>query len=135
VDIVSFNDYNYDVPVDKLWELARATYRPIMITEWAFKAMDSGLPNLRGAGVPVATQQERAEAYERYTRQALSLPFVVGLHWFQYTDQPLQGRAHDGENSNYGLVTIDDEPYVTLVEKMRQVNAQAMTIARAVRLS
>ena len=135
VDIVSFNDYNYDVPADKLWDLARDTYRPIMITEWSFKAMDSGLPNLRGAGVPVVTQMERAEAYERYTKQALSLPFVVGLHWFQYTDQPIQGRAHDGENSNYGLVTIDDEPYVTLVEKMRQVNAQALTIAGSVRLS
>jgi hypothetical protein len=96
---------------------------------------DCILPNLRGAGIPVATQTERAEAYERYTTQALSLPFVVGLHWFQYTDQPFQSRAHDGENSNYGLVTIEDEPYVTLVEKMRQVNAQAATIAGAARLS
>ncbi|MHB9033945.1 MAG: hypothetical protein ACYC6L_12975 [Anaerolineae bacterium] len=129
VDIVSFNDYNYDVPADKLWELARATYRPIMITEWSFKAMDSGLPNLRGAGVPVRTQAEQADAYERYTTQALSLPFIVGLHWFQYSDQPLEGRAHDHENSNYGLVTSDDEPYCTLVERMRQVNARADTIA------
>ncbi|MCE5257550.1 MAG: beta-agarase [Chloroflexi bacterium] len=135
VDIVSFNDYSYDVPTDKLWELAQATYRPVMITEWSFKAMDSGLPNLRGAGVPLRTQSERADAYERYTTQALSLPFVVGLHWFQYTDQPYEGRVHDGENSNYGLVTSEDEPYCTLVERMRQVNARASEIADTVRLS
>ncbi len=135
VDIVSFNDYNYDVPTDKLWELAQATYRPIMITEWSFKAMDSGLPNLRGAGVPLRTQSERADGYERYTTQALGLPFVVGLHWFQYTDQPYEGRAHDGENSNYGLVTSEDEPYCTLVERMRQVNARASEIADTARLS
>jgi len=133
VDIVSFNDYNDDVPADKLWELARATYRPVMITEWSFKAMDSGLPNLRGAGVPVRTQTERADGYERYTTQALSLPFIVGLHWFQYTDQPLEGRARDHENSNYGLVTVDDEPYCTLVERMRQVNARAQAIASTAR--
>ncbi len=131
VDIVSYNNYSYDVPAEQLQRVFEATWRPIMITEWSFKAMDSGLPNTKGAAIPVYTQSDRADGYERYVTQALSLPYVVGLHWFQYTDQPILGRAYDGENSNYGVVDTDDEPYFTLVERMRQVNARAMDIAKA----
>jgi agarase len=91
--------------------------------------MDSGLPNTQGGGIPVSTQEDRAEGYERYATQALSLPFVVGLHWFMYTDQPRQGTFLAGENCNYGVVDVDDEPYCTLVERMRLVNGRAMAIA------
>ena len=31
---------------------------------------------------------------------------LVGCHWFQYVDEPLTGRAYDGENYNIGFVTI-----------------------------
>jgi hypothetical protein len=130
VDVLSFNNYGYKVPADRLLPLFRATLRPIMITEWSFKAMDSGLPNSKGAAIPVYTQSDRAEGYERYVKGALALPFVVGLHWFQYTDQPLLGRSLDGENSNYGVVDVHDEPYFTLVERMRIVNGQAIEIAQ-----
>jgi hypothetical protein len=76
------------------------------------------------------TQADRADGYERYVEGALELPFVVGLHWFQYTDQPILGRSLDGENSNYGVVDVQDEPYFTLVERMRVVNEGALEIAR-----
>ncbi|MBC7234909.1 MAG: beta-agarase [Chloroflexi bacterium] len=133
-EIISVNNYSYDAPVEALQTVFDATWRPIMITEWSFKAMDSGLPNTKGAAIPVYTQEDRAEGYERYATQALSVPCVVGLHWFQYTDQPLLGRALDGENSNYGVVDVRDEPYSTLVERMRVVNARAIEIAKAVHL-
>ena len=50
---------------------------------------------------------ERAAGFERYVRRVLHDPAVVGYHWFQYTDQPKEGRF-DGENSNYGVVNIVD---------------------------
>jgi agarase len=46
---------------------------------------------------------------------------MVGYHWFEYTDEPAEGRF-DGENSNYGLVDINDNPWTILVEKMTVVN-------------
>lgn len=98
--------------------------------EWSFEAVDSGLPNTKGAAIPVYSQSDRADGYERYVEGALGLPFVVGLHWFQYVDQPILGRALDGENSNYGVVDVEDEPYFTLVERMRVVNQQAPQIAK-----
>jgi agarase len=49
---------------------------------------------------------------------------VVGYHWFEHADQPAEGRF-DGENSNYGTVTIEDNPYVELTETMTRINAAA----------
>jgi hypothetical protein len=136
VDILSFNNYSYEAPAERMRPLFEATLRPIMITEWSFKAMASGLPNTKGAAIPVYSQSDRADGYERYVEGALGLPYVVGLHWFQYVDQPILGRALDGENSNYGVVNVQDEPYFTLVERMRVVNEQAIEIAqRSRRLS
>jgi agarase len=47
---------------------------------------------------------------------------MVGFHWFEHADQPKEGRF-DGENSNYGLVTIEDRPWDVLVQRMTEVNA------------
>jgi len=121
VDVVSFNNYGELPPKDRLIAIHRATGRPVMLTEFSFKAMDSGLPNTRGAGRPVATQENRADGFQKYVEALADIPAVVGYHWFEYTDEPAEGRF-DGENSNYGLVDINDNPWQILVEKMTVVN-------------
>ena len=120
-DIVSLNFYGPQAPGQHAKELYEWTSKPLMISEFGFKAMDSGLPNTKGAGLPVATQKGRADGYEKYVTQLMQLPFVVGFHWFEYTDQPAEGRA-DGENCNYGLVNIKDVPWTLLTARMRTVN-------------
>ena len=122
VDVVSFNHYGQTAPVEMLQNIHRLTTRPIMLTEFSFKAMDSGLPNTRGAGRPVATQKDRADGFTRYVNGLIDLPFMVGFHWFEHADEPKEGRF-DGENSNYGLVTIEDRPWDVLVRCMTEVNA------------
>lgn len=122
-DLVSYNHYGFTPPAEQLRELHRITGRPVMLTEFSFKAMDSGLPNTRGAGKPVATQQDRADHFDRYVTALARMPFVVGYHWFEHADEPAEGRF-DGENSNYGLVNGQDDPWVTLVERVTQVNAR-----------
>ncbi len=122
VDVVSFNNYGQDAPVQALERIHRLTGRPAMLTEFSFKAMDSGLPNTRGAGRAVATQSDRAEGFTRYVRGLLDLSFLVGFHWFEHADEPKEGRF-DGENSNYGLVTIEDKPWEVLTTRMKEVNS------------
>jgi hypothetical protein len=39
-------------------------------------------------------------------------------------DQPAEGRF-DGENSNFGIVTIDDRVYEDLAQTMASVNREA----------
>jgi hypothetical protein len=122
VDVVSFNNYGQAAPVEALKDIHRMTGRPIMLTEFSFKAMDSGLPNTRGAGRAVATQKDRADGFTRYVNGLIDLPFVIGYHWFEHADEPKEGRF-DGENSNYGLVTIENQPWEILVRRMTEVNA------------
>jgi hypothetical protein len=122
VDVVSFNNYGQTTPGGTLQSIHRLTGRPMMLTEFSFKAMDSGLPNTKGAGRAVATQADRADGFTRYVQGLIDLPFLVGFHWFEHADEPKEGRF-DGENSNYGLVTIEDRPWDVLVKKMIEVNA------------
>lgn len=121
VDVISYNRYDFDPPVGQLDKLYREGGKPILLTEFSFKAMDSGLPNSVGGGRPLQTQQERAEHYAHFVETVSKLPYMVGFHWFEYCDQPKEGRF-DGEDSNYGLVSIQDEPWTILTDKMREVN-------------
>lgn len=122
-DVISFHSYNPLPPVDRLELISNLTGRPVMITEFSFKAMDSGLPNTKGAAKPVATQKDRAEGFTSYVETLAKLANVVGYHWFEYRDEPKEGRRLDGENSNYGVVKIDFSPWEVLTTRMEQVNA------------
>ncbi|MGE0093456.1 MAG: agarase [Alphaproteobacteria bacterium] len=122
VDVISFNCYDRD-PAAALDAYA-ATGKPCLIGEFSFRGDDSGLPNTRGAGPRVATQAERAAGFRSYVATALRYPSCVGYHWFEYADQPAEGRF-DGENSNFGMVTIDDRVYGTLVDAMAAINGEA----------
>ena len=126
-DVVSYNNYSTSPPVAALAALYKQTGAPILITEFGFKAMDSGLPNTKGAGKPLATQKDRADGFERYVKALAALPYCVGFHWFEYCDEPQEGRF-DGENSNYGLVRVTDEPWEVVTERMEAVNPQLEAI-------
>jgi hypothetical protein len=130
VDLVSFNHYDVSPPEALLRQITDVTGRPIIISEFSYRGRDSGLPNTRGAGVVVDTQRDRAEHFERYVRELMTLPNAVGYHWFEHADEPAEGRF-DGENSNYGLVNIQDQPYAVLVETMTRANPAAFTAASA----
>lgn len=110
---------------DMLAAYAEATGLPLMITEFSFRAMDSGLPNSYPPIYPrLATQAERADRFEQYARDAYARPWLVGHHWFEYVDEPPGGRF-DGENSNFGLVSNADAPWALLTERMSVVHAEA----------
>jgi len=122
LDVLTFNCYEDDPSATLLGYAAGG--RPCLIGEFSFRGDDAGLPNTRGAGPRVATQRERADAFRRYVSAALRSPAIVGFHWFEHADQPAEGRF-DGENSNFGTVTIEDRVYEALTASMTAVNAEA----------
>jgi len=95
-------------------EYFEAAGKPLMITEFGFRGMDSGLPNSHPNPIliqpTVATQAERAGKYGQYAGEWMKTNYIVGYHWFKYMDEPAKGRF-DGEDGNYGFVTIEDKPY------------------------
>ncbi len=128
-DVISYNTYSPSVPVERMNQIVNVTNKPTMVTEFSFKAMDSGLPNTKGAAKPVKTQQERADGFARFVEGLAGLPHCVGFHWFQYRDQPPEGRRLDGENSNYGVVRLDGSPWETLTARMKKANARIEKLA------
>ena len=107
----------------------KAGGKPLLLTEWSFPALDSGLPCTYGAGQRFHTQVERAQASEMLLRTVMSLPFLVGDDFFMWQDDPALGfNKHFHENSNYGLVNVNDEPYAELTEMFARVHAEAPLI-------
>ena len=78
-----------------------------------------------GVPAPRFRARPRAKAYSNYETRLESLPQAVGYHWFQWSDEPKEGRF-DGENSNYGLVNIADQPYMEFVDAVSAANKAAL---------
>lgn len=110
--------------LDTLHALAR---RPILVSEFYMAAAEnrSGNKNNRGVYPVVNSQQERADGYRNTVLAALRSPFVIGADWFQYFDEPTHGRG-DGENFNFGLVDIYDQPYEPLTKAAASLHPDAL---------
>lgn len=128
VDVVSINLYNRD-PRPAVMHVFAVTGRPVLVSEFSFRALDSGSPNTVGAGPWVFSQWGRARAYERYVVRLASLPEAIGYHWFRWADEPREGRS-DGENSNYGLVSLTDAPYDEFVAAATVANRADVHVHR-----
>lgn len=109
------------------------TQKPLLITEFGFRGMDSGMPNTYPPPIvlqpTVATQRGRANKFEECATTWMAQPYFLGYHWFEYMDEPKGGRF-DGENGNYGLVNIEDEPYQELVDRFTSVNRRVWDLHR-----
>ncbi|HTV89525.1 MAG TPA: hypothetical protein VME41_10965 [Stellaceae bacterium] len=124
--------------------------KPVLITEWFYAAIANRSGNLDRTGEPhdaaharisnnrnrtghlmtVATQAERALGARRAARLLAAQPDVIGVHWFQYADEPPGGRA-DGEDYDFGLVDTDNRPYRRLVQALETSNRGVLSrIAR-----
>jgi hypothetical protein len=99
------------------------TGKPIIISEFYMSAAENRSGNRNNSGVfPVVNSQaDRAAGCRRTLADLLRLPYVVGADWFQYYDEPTHGRE-DGENFNFGLVDIENQPYSELTSVLRELN-------------
>ena len=131
VDVVSVNYYHAWTPdAAQLATWERESHKPILITEWYAKGVDSGLGNTGGAGWLVKTQRERGEFYENFTLGLLESKVCVGWHWFKYIDNDPDDKRSDPSNrdSNKGLFSNRFEPYAPLLESMKQINQRAYSL-------
>lgn len=135
VDVVSTN-YNVDTPdgwvAPYYFEgLCRLTGKPVLVTEFFFAAHENRSWNQNktqrkahakpGHLMTVATQQERAAGLANALRNFARFPNVVGIHWFQYSDEPFGGRE-DGEDYNFGLVDNANRPYEEVTRVFSELN-------------
>lgn len=133
-DVVSVNWYMwYKQTMDDIapfldrWHAL--TGKPLLISEWAFELSDArGL----AARVLCADPAERAAQSAAFAQRCLAHPAVVGMHWFQWLDEPCTGRdLADGERMGIGLVDVCDRPHRELVEALAAVNRAAYILHSA----
>lgn len=123
-DAQSINYYPDDARLD--WDMfnrmVQESGQPIVLSEYAFHALDgrSGNRNTVGFAGQVPDQQARADGYRRMTSNLARVPWVVAADWFQWMDEPPSGRVQDGEDVNFGIVDIDDRPYEPLVAAVKE---------------
>jgi len=133
-DVVTFNHYpRVDFESGDLSALAAVftrfhslVNRPMMITEWSFPALDAGLPCTAGAGMRVDTQEQKSKCFEVMQHLHFRLPFMVGSDYFMWVDEPAEGISDTfPEDSNYGLVDLEDRPWPELTAMAIRLNPLA----------
>ena len=103
------------------------TGKPVIVSEFYMTAQQnrSGDKNDSSTFPVVATQKERAAGFRNTVETLLRTPYVVGADWFQYYDEPTHGRF-DGENYDFGLVDIHDQPYEPLTAAAQSLDLEAI---------
>lgn len=125
-DAQSINYYVSDARLDE--QMFRMMYedsgQPIIISEYSFHSLDgrSGDRNTVGFAAQVLDQKARADGYRLFTTRAARVPYIIGVDWFQWSDEPPSGRASDGEDVNFGVVDVDDNPYEMLASAIKETS-------------
>jgi hypothetical protein len=128
VDAVATN-YNVDSPdgwiahyyFDGLRQLTGN--KPVLVSEWYFAAAQNRSGNLNnGDLMTVQSQAERARGAASAVQHFARKPGIVGIHWFQYYDEPRGGRAGDHEDYDFGLLDTNGRPYEELVTALTAAN-------------
>lgn len=116
-DVFSINCYAVD-PTEAISHVVElGVDLPVMIGEFHFGALDTGLSATGLEGV--LTQKDRGKAYRYYCERVAAHPNGVGCHYFQCYDQFVLGRF-DGENYNIGLFDICSRPYQDMASYVKQ---------------
>ncbi len=117
-DVVSMNIYEPRLNAAE-WSTFGSLNKPVMVGEFDMGAIDRGVysPGI----VAAANQANRAAMFQDYVCSALSQGPFVGVNWFEYADQPITGRALDGQDANLGFVSIADVPYPEMVAASRSL--------------
>lgn len=106
--------------------------KPFMVTEHAYLANDSYFKDQQWW---LPTQMDRAVNLQNQLKTLMDMSVTtdpndgqpaktcMGLHWFQYYDEPALGRP-DYEAAQFGILNVKDEPFLPMVDVMSTVNKQ-----------
>jgi len=142
VNVFSIDDYTlqpgFAQGIDALWpqylpvtanfaNFEKYARVPIMVAEYSFTGETPQTPDtIPGVYATYPTQAARALAYSHYIAPLYEdAPWVVGDEWFEYVDEPQGGRVGDGENNDFGLVNVENQPYDDLVTQMEIMHSIA----------
>lgn len=133
LDTVSFNYYGAWTPSAELMaNWTRWAEIPFLVTEYYAKGEDSGLPNMSGAGFIVKTQEDRGLFYQNFNLALLESNNCIGWHYFKYQDNDpsLKDAEPSNIDSNKGIVDQHYNPWIEMLDKMKELNQQVYNIIK-----
>lgn len=119
-DVITINNYSLFPQAERMEKWHRLSGgRPILIGEHHLPLQT---PQQIAPPYQNFTEAERERYFVQYEQVWASMPFAVGSHWYQWVDQPLTGRASDGENQPVGMVDITDQPHRDLIRALEVIS-------------
>ena len=135
-DLIGFNmyptgrDHFTRDELDALQWLHGKTGKPILIGEWGISSEDTGIISPRWRYQTVPTMEDRKRGYENCLHQLVSLPYVVGAHWFKWANGYGIGGQAGKDGRNCGFLQDDNRPYLDFVDHVKKVNAEVVKAKR-----
>jgi hypothetical protein len=115
-DVIGYNIY--ERPAGRLNQYRGAVDAPFIVGEFGATSDLTQTP-WRGQARTEPPEARLVEV-ERWLREGLAHPALVGAHFFQFRDQPLSARP-DGEATLRGFLDVADSPHFDLVRLNRRV--------------
>jgi hypothetical protein len=140
-DVIGCDIYSLTLRDAKPDVLIRGTNKPALIGEFSFPSSYGGLRGFGWEEVMRAltlTDSAAGDSYAQWLQDASANPYIVGVEWFEYRDQPISGRGNThgtgdissslvvGQNHAFGMVDVADRPKYDLVNKVRAANIAAL---------
>ena len=112
------------LPVEQnLANLEAASSIPLMIGEYQFSSYQNNSETPTPSPGSTSWQAPSSNAPAKFENFIAPLyeatPALVGDDWFQYVDEPANGRVGDQENFDFGMVDVTGNPYPTMVPAMQ----------------
>ena len=114
-------------PVALLRRIYETAQKPLWLDGLSVGASGAEGHGLEGGPAGAATQTARAAVAARFLDASWPLPFVIGIQWRQWVDQPATGRVRDGAHADIGLVDITDTPYAALTAALQKCSVAMYT--------
>ncbi len=133
VDVIGYDRYSDRLADDWMNSLFAQAGKPALCGEFSFPPHYNLMRGFRQYGAASAVDDlDAGRQYRKWVMDAARNPYVVGVAWFQYRDEPVSGRGPGtgpdlvyGEDFAFGVVDVGDRPKWELVAAMREANLAA----------
>ncbi|MHC5039730.1 MAG: beta-galactosidase [Planctomycetota bacterium] len=115
-------DFNSRKQLGWIKALHEMTGKPILIGEFGTASRDSGVPVQRWRARTLDTDEQRGESYKKMVYTYYSLPFVVGAHWFRWSNGYGFGNQLMRDPRSCGLIDDWNKPYEKIVAAIRETH-------------
>jgi len=127
---VLLHEYRLEMPwVSETGKMFQELDVPFMVTEYGFVCNRPGHPSY-GETATCESDRERGLSYRYATEKIASMPNCMGMSLFLTVDENCGGRdfGGGGENFNFGIVNVADQPYWDYWKEIRKTTPRCMEI-------